>query len=211
MNNQNTRRGNTQIKRVGQARPDNVPSKGHPSVLMTGKNGLCCQVKPDLHDKKGFTLIELLVVVLIIGILAAVAVPQYQKAVLKSRYAALKNLAESLAQAQELYYLANGTYAESFDVLDIQVPEIEHESNSPKNRFIDANKTCAFGDVNIGCMERSIHMQYQIVYNRNEETYGARKCVAQGGELTDKVCQQETGLSEPTEAAENRSWRSYYY
>lgn len=72
--------------------------------------------------KKGFTLIELLVVVLIIGILASVALPQYEKAVEKSRAAEAVIILKSLKDAQEAYYMANGTYASSLEQLDVDVP-----------------------------------------------------------------------------------------
>ena len=72
--------------------------------------------------KKGFTLIELLVVVLIIGILSAVALPQYEKAVEKSKAIQALSLLKSVYLAQEAFLLANGDYANDFDLLDVKIP-----------------------------------------------------------------------------------------
>ena len=77
----------------------------------------------------GFTLIELLVVVLIIGILAAVALPQYELAVNKSRYTQLISAVSKAKDALEIYYMANGEYPSGdagWDALDFSFPGCTH-------------------------------------------------------------------------------------
>ena len=72
----------------------------------------------------GFTLIELLVVVLIIGILSAVALPQYQKAVIKSRVATAVASLKTIQQAEDACALAKGEGC-LFDELDVSVPAVK--------------------------------------------------------------------------------------
>ncbi len=109
MNTKHTRRGFTQINEAGQALADNAPTKGY---------------------KSAFTLIELLVVVLIIGILAAVALPQYQKAVDKARIAEALSLLKTIISAEKIYYLSNGEYTDDFGDLDMDIGTSDEEANA---------------------------------------------------------------------------------
>jgi len=79
--------------------------------------------KGEKHMKTGFTLIELLVVVLIIGILAAIAVPQYQKAVERSRTAEALQVLGDWANAQSIYHMQHNAFAYNINEGDITLPE----------------------------------------------------------------------------------------
>ncbi len=77
-----------------------------------------------MNNKKGFTLIELLVVVLILGILAAMAMPQYFKAVERSRMTEAVNLLSNIASAQQRKYLQINKYSAKYKGLDV-IPQGE--------------------------------------------------------------------------------------
>ena len=139
----------------------------------------------------GFTLIELLVVVLIIGILAAVALPQYQVAVAKSRYTQLIAAGRALYQAQERYKMANGEYSHSLDGLDIRLPGEDRGSYSAGEGFMCEIGITSSNNIvsQLSCSMRNRGYGYTLFLPS-----GRSACVAYDGSKTgEKLCRSLTG------------------
>ncbi len=145
---------------------------------------------------QAFTLIELLVVVLIIGILAAIAVPEYQKAVIKSRYTELISTGEAAHRAEEVYRLSKGEYTDVLTNLDIQIPEdteISLYSPNPGSPALIVTSSKVPG---------MLYVIYLDQYNGNPSSrvpVGCRQCrvdaEAENKDTLIKVCQSLTNSS----------------
>ena len=157
--------------------------------------------------KQGFSLVETLVVVVIIGILTAVALPQYQRAVWKSRFAAIKPLAKNIANAEEIFYSANNRYTNKWDELDISLENtIKCTDNEEESNF------CYFpwgycrihaANFQIECdLYNNNHefLGYKIMFNNSPSKAGEIQCFARNISSTNdiqvKICQEETGTKE---------------
>lgn len=99
--------------------------------------GFTSSCHPELvsgSSKKGFTLIELLVVVLIIGILSAVALPQYTKAVTKTRFAEAMSNLKTIAEADQVCRLAKGGDTCKITELDIGIGRETLDENTVETK-----------------------------------------------------------------------------
>ena len=92
-----------------------------------------------MKNKKAFTLLELLVVVLIVGILASIALPQYRKVKDKAKYSTIMPIVKALGESMERYYMVHDSFPSTILDLDISLEStnIQTDSEGKERIFFD--------------------------------------------------------------------------
>ncbi len=174
----NTRRGFTQTNKVIL---DLIQDLQRLSLRLINSMRGRCRIKygmTALYNNSAFTLIELLVVVLIIGILAAVAVPQYQKAVEKSRLAeALLNF-KTITDCFAVYKLEHGlptegeVYMQDICPLEIALEDMGNEYSSKSKNFEYTHPQCTRTGCDVSIF-RFPNYEYALEYKNSGDI---KKC-----------------------------------
>jgi prepilin-type N-terminal cleavage/methylation domain-containing protein len=151
---------------------------------------------------KAFTLIELLVVVLIIGILAAIALPQYLLTVEKTRFAEMQLVTNSLAKELEYYKLLNGDYP-PLDSWDTTCPQLN--ITYPGCTCLGSNFTCKNFNIDMygGSLLKNLiavpipvakHRGYDFTqWLQNSQYPGVKECCGIQNTSNEKLCKSFGG------------------
>ncbi|MCR5504639.1 MAG: prepilin-type N-terminal cleavage/methylation domain-containing protein [Elusimicrobiaceae bacterium] len=160
-----------------------------------------CSKQSSKTVNKGFTLIELLIVVLIIGILAAIALPQYQMAVAKSKFATMKNNVKAMSDAEDRYYLVNNQYTENLSELDIDITDS------------DCGLGSWAGNILAGCTKTIAGQQISLFFWKNNPY---KECMVHGNpenkkaNIAHRLCQEESGRETPGCDSDNEYANCHY-
>ena len=165
---------------VAKIRNTTDPGLRHSSMTLCGER------------RGGFTLIELLVVVLIIGILSAIALPQYQVAVGRARVAQALPMLRALVQAKERYFMANGSYSADMADWDVQIPYTSKTeqgggfmySGIPVGAFLVVPSTSAAVYWDSGSVSLDTTPDAQICYRNSSAPASAEQVCASFGPKT---------------------------
>ena len=142
--------------------------------------------------KQAFTLIELLVVVLIIGLLAAVALPQYQVFVAKSKYMQVMLLGDAITRAEVVYKLANGVYTDNLDELDIEIPGYNSTTKYARGTEYDCHVNITYKEVYCNAVSYP-QLRYHVYFNGNERSCWVGKKNDSYSSVLEQVCKSVTG------------------
>jgi prepilin-type N-terminal cleavage/methylation domain-containing protein len=99
------------------------------------------------HNKFGFTLIELLIVIAIITILAAIAIPNYMAAQVRSKVSYVKSCFATLATATESYFVDNNCYPPPLTLIHLTTP-VSYISSIPEDTFATKDFRCEIQQAN---------------------------------------------------------------
>ena len=155
-------------------------------------------------NKSGFTLIELLVVVLIIGILAAIALPQYRAAILKAKASRMLTDMKTLVDAQDRYYLIYTKYTRDMNDLDISIQNATLGQNSiPDDMLTTSNGRYILGsDRILAEFPNSNNPEFFFYYSKSAGAYcnGRKRCcyVKRNNADAIKLCQTLGGELQPS-------------